>query len=206
MSIKLQPSQLRAIKSYVQSSPEMLSLEEKIEEIQASTQGFTFQLNGILRANLQLVKNSKALVERLDTCFAENRIKKDLVVYRVCNYREMLKTLRGNKYVDNGYMSTSKNITDTQKFYQNPSYEYEPAFLTISIPEGSEVLDLEDIKGFDNDTSEGEILFRRKSLFTVKINAELPTADQYEIMGRENISKFELYRVIELAFDRYLAL
>lgn len=206
MKIELQPSQLRAVKSYVQSSPEMLSIEEKIEEIQASAQGFTFQLNGILRANLQLVKNSKTLVECLDTCFAGNRINTDLIVYRVCNYREMLKTLRGDNYIDIGYMSTSKNISDTQKFYQNPSFDYEPAFLTINIPAGSEVLNVDDIKDFDNSTYEGEILFRRKSLFTVKINTELPTADQSEIMGRQTILKFKSFRVIELKFDRYLTL
>jgi len=204
MKIELQPSQLRAIKSYVQSSSEILSKEEKIEEIEVSTQGFTFQLNGILRANLKLVKNSNTLVECLDTCFAENRTDKDLLVYRVCNYREMLKTLREDKYIDYGYMSTSKNIGDTQKFYQDPYFEYEPAFLTISIPKGSEVLDVDNIIDFDNNTYEGEILFKRKSLFTVKINTELPTATLGEIMGRETILKFNFLRVIELSFDRYL--
>lgn len=204
MSIELQPSQLRAIKSYVQSSSEILSIEEKIEEIELSTQGFTFQLNGILRANLQLVKNSKTLVECLDTCFAENRINQDLVVYRVCNYREMLKTFRDGRYIDYGYMSTSKNISDTQKFYQDPSFDYEPAFLTISIPTGSEVLDVDIIKDFDNNTYEGEILFKRQSLFSVNINTELPTTDLSEIMGRENILKFNSLRIIELNFERYL--
>ena len=204
MSIELQPAQLRAIKSYVLSSQDHLLPDESMANIEVSTTGLTFSLNGILRAQLQLTNNSKALVDRIDECFTDHKIGEEQIVYRVCNYREMMKTLRDNNYIDYGYMSTSKNIDDTQRFYQNASFVYQPAFITITIPFDSEVIDLECIDGFENDTYEGEILFKREALFTVLTDIELPTRGLEDIMGREMTTLHDTLRVLELQFVRYL--
>lgn len=205
MSIELTTSQLRAIKSYVLSSTEHLIVEEKILNLEVSTIAFTFQLNGILRANLQLAKNTQVFIDQLDSSFNHHHISEKKIVYRVCNYQEMLKTLTECKYLDYGYMSSSENINDTQKFYQNPTFGYLPALLTIHIPQGAEVLDLNNIKDFDNNTYEHEILFKRNSLFNVVKNQLVATATLEEIVGKETKSSFESIRVIELNFERYLS-
>src|SRR5579862_5858667 len=150
------------LQSYVNCSVDNLNPDQTFTTINLiATTGFTFQLNASLRANLQMSGNVIRFLEELDGAFNECETDQDLIVYRVCNYREMLRYLNQNTYLDLGYMSTSKSVGVTERFYQDPSFGYEPAFIKINISAGKKVLELGDIENFDNDTYEDEVLIKR---------------------------------------------
>jgi hypothetical protein len=168
-----------------------------------STTGFTFQLNSILRANLAL-GNIDPYLRELDSAFNGNTTTEPLIVYRAFNYQEMLRYISDDRYVDLGYISTSKNIDSTHSFYQKPTLGYVPAFITITIPVGSNVLEVDEIIGFDNTTYESEILIKRKSIFNIITNELLPTKGLENSIGKETVEDFNVIRVLTMEFVNYL--
>lgn len=165
--ININPEQITAIKAYVSSSTDSFIEEEKIETFDLPSNSFTFQLNAILRANLNLSPKVNKYLSTLDSAFLNQQTGDEQTVYRGCNYQEMLRYLMNGHYLDLGYMSSSKSTDGTERFFETQKIGYKPAFLKIHIPPQSNVLDLEMINDFDNSTYEGEILFKRKSYFEV---------------------------------------
>lgn len=196
--------QIKAIQAYVDCSVDGLIDFETTKALNLSTTGFSFQLNGILRANLLLTPEINLYLTQIDSAFDNHSITESLTVYRVCNYQEMIRYLTNDKYFDFGYMSTSKVAETTQQFYQGPNLGYLPAFIKFEIPPTSKVLDLENINGYDNTTYEGEVLIKRKSQFDVICNEEVETTDNLlEIIGRQTQVDFKTMRFLELKFIKY---
>lgn len=202
MPIILNQSQNHAVQAYVNSNPTIFEQPIDNEIFRIGAVGFTFSLNSILRANIPLLNINPYLME-LDSAFVEHRIEQPLTVYRVCNYLEMIRYIRGDSYVDLGYMSTSMNSEVTHRFFSPVSIGCFPAFITIRIPEGSNVLPLNGIVDFDNTTYEDEVLIKRNSIFTITRNELVRTTGLDNLIGRENVEAFTEIRLMELGFTRY---
>lgn len=196
--IELSDEQKNSVEAYVRSNT------ENIDSINLPVRGFTFQLNTLLRANLDLGNQMNQFINSLDSAFANSSIQENITVYRVCNYLEMIRYIQGTNFVDFGYMSTARGIGTTHRFYQQPAYGYYPAFITINIPANSNVLDLDRIAGFDNTTYESEILIKRKSLFEITTNQIVATETLLETIGMEAQCDFQEIRVLEMNFIRYI--
>ncbi|MEW5677555.1 ADP-ribosyltransferase [Flavobacterium enshiense] len=202
--ININPEQIIAIKVYVNSSTDSFTEEEKIEAFDLSTNGFTFQLNAILRANLNLSSKVNKYLSTLDSAFSNQQTTVQQTVYRGCNYQEMLRYLMNGHYLDLGYMSTSKSADSTEKFFQTQNIGYKPAFLKIHIPSQSNVLDLEMINDFDNSTYEDEILFKRKSLFEVIENRTVGLNYLLEEFDFKLNQDYDEIQFLELRYSRNL--
>ena len=202
--IKLTQNQRKKIGAYVYSNQDLLPQKKVLKTFELNTTPFTIQLNSILRANLATVNIEKFLND-FDNAFNQYQTTEPITVYRVFNYQEMLRYLMNNSYLDLGYMSTSKDIENTQRFYEKPKVGYFPAFLTINIPVGTNILVLDNIYNFDNVTYENEILIKRKACFDVIIDKEIESNGLEEIIGKININFFQTIRVLELNFVRYLS-
>lgn len=202
--IQLQEEENKAVKAYVHSSIEEFSEVSNIENITLGHSAFTFQLNAALRANLQLNNETNNYITQLDNAFQNHQIVDDIIVYRACNYLEMFRYIRGTDYIDLGYMSTSKLISSIHSFFEKPAIGYYPAFLTITIPRGSNALDLDKINDFDNTTYENEVLLKRKSCFEILIHKQVSTATLQDCIGVETQQDFETIYVLELRFIKYL--
>ncbi len=201
--INLNPNQNQAVQSYVRSSPSFLTRSNENEVFELSTIGFTYQLNSILRANLEF-RNIGPYLRELDSAFNENITTEPITVYRACNYQEMLRYISTHSYVDLGYMSTSKNIESTHGFLQQPMLGSFPAFITITIPAGSNVLEVDEIIDFDNTTYENEVLIKRKSRFNIIQNELVTTNGLEDLIGRENVENFDTIRVLNMEFAGYI--
>jgi hypothetical protein len=100
-------------------------------------------------------------------------------------------------------MSTTIEPENTQGFYQNQTFGYFPAFLKINIPIGTNVLPLDSIANYQNNTYENEILIKRKAIFQVLDNREIETNTNEELFGKENIEQIPRIRILEMNFIRY---
>lgn len=202
--IQLQEEENKAVKAYAHSSIEEFSEISNIENITLAPTGFTFQLNAALRANLQLSNETIGYITQLDHAFQNHQIAEDIIVYRACNYLEMFRYINGTSYIDLGYMSTSKLTSSIYNFFEKPKIGYQPAFLTIIIPAGSNVLDLDKINDFDNTTYENEILLKRKSVFDILFHTKVSTETLQDVIGIEVQQDFDALYVLELRFRNYL--
>lgn len=200
--IELENRQIQLVKAYVSSSQNELTENLRLASFELSTNHFTYQLNSILRASLE-TENIENLLTELDNAFTNYQTEEEFTVYRVCNYKEMLRYLESDRYFDLGYMSTSTNIENTQAFYQNLSYGYFPALLRINIPIGTNVLLLDNIDNFENNTYESEVLIKRKAIFDVVSNTRIETRDYEDWISRENIEEHQFINYIEMNFNRY---
>jgi hypothetical protein len=201
-NINLAPIQKSTVQSYVNSSPNPFTVTN-IESINLSVQGFTFQFNGALRANLE-IDNMSSFIRELDNAFIQSQLLHPITVYRVCNYQEMLWTLNNNKYIDYGYMSTSKSSVTVQRFFEDPKYGYFPALLTIKIPKGANVIEIDKIIDFENTTYEDEVLIKRRAKFDVISNEDIPTKNLEKRIGKSMVEKYESIRILEMNFIEYL--
>lgn len=203
--IQLNENQSKAIKTYVHSSNDD-SFALASTNISLNQSEFTFQLNGVLRANLGLGIETNNYLKILDSAFQNHTIDNDLTVYRAFNYLEMIRYINNGNYLDLGYMSTSKSTFSIQSFFETPTFGYAPAFLKIFIPAGSSVLDLNIIEGFDNNTYEDEVLLRRKSFFEILSLDEVTTVSLENQIGKEIQTDFPNIFSLSLRFLRYFPL
>ena len=203
--IRLQINQKSAVEAYLLSSIEEFSKLSKNEHIILNKSGFSFQLNGALRAGLLLNQGSNEFCKMLDSAFNSYTTSENITVYRVCNYKEMLRYIENNKYFDLGYMSTSKSTQPILRFFENPKIGYSPAFLTISIPAGSNILILDYIEDLDNTTYEEEILIKRNSMFEIISRDEIESKEIEEHIGAEICDMYNKITRIELKFLTYLS-
>jgi hypothetical protein len=202
----MQETQKSAIETYVHSSVEEFTLLSKVDQIGLDNTAFTFQLNSALRAGIALNKETNNFCNLLDSSFNNDYVTtEDFIVYRAFNYKEMLRYIQGGTYIDLGYMSTSKSTQPVQSFFESPKIGYFPAFLKITIPASSIVLDLDNIEGFDNTTYEEEILIRRNSLFEIVSCEEVNSREFIKQIGLEVSEIYERIMVIELRFLNYLS-
>jgi hypothetical protein len=204
-NIKLQDNQKSAIETYVHSSIEEFSKLSKIDHIVLDKTGFTFQINGVLRAGLSLAKESEDFCLLLDSAFGDYTTTEDIIVFRASNYKEMLRYIEGDRYFDLGYMSTSKSTESIQRFFENPKIGYSPVFLKITIPSGSNVLDLNSIVDFNNTTYEQEILIKRNSIFKIISLKEIESNEIQEYIGLEVCETLKKITTMELIFVKYLS-
>lgn len=203
-TILLPEYQRKAVEAYVISSNDIFSEITDTNSIALSKEGFTFQLNSLLRAGLAGNKSTMSYCEYLDDAFNGHNLTEGITVFRACNYQEMLRYIQNNRYFDPGYMSTSKSTSSVQRFFETPKLGYYPAFLTIEIPSGSNVLDLNNIQQFDNNTYEDEVLLKRKSLFKIVTNKKIPTQELEDKIGREIQNNFESIFSLSLQLEKYL--
>lgn len=203
-SILLTENQRKAVEAYVISSNDIFSEITGTNGIALSQEGFTFQLNSLLRAGIAVNNRTMNYCEYLDSAFNSFGLTEDITVFRACNYQEMLRYIQSNKYFDPGYMSTSKSTSSVHRFFETPKLGYYPAFLTIKIPSGSNVLDLNNIQQFENNTYEDEVLLKRKSLFQIISTNEMTTQELEDKIGREIQDHFKSIFSLSLQFERYL--
>lgn len=201
--ITLNQNQNQAVQSYVKSNPSFLTRNVENDMFELSTTGFTFQLNAILRANLTL-GNLNPYLEELDGAFNRNITTELIIVYRAFNYLEMLRYISNDTYIDLGYMSTSKNIDSIHRFFQSPTLGYLPAFITISIPKESNVLEVDEIIDFDNTTYESEVLIKRKSMFKIISDEVKSTKGMEDSIGVDTVADFDQIRILTMDFIKYL--
>ncbi len=155
----------------------------------------------MLRSSIELTSIITEYIGILDSCFHKQQADKFMSVYRMCNYREMSRSIINGKYLDRGYLSSSTSIDELRKFVDGKKDTYEPALLKINIPLGTCVLDIERIVELDSD--EKEILFKRNSQFEINKNLE---NSKFESLSLDPIWSDELenFRFIEMDFDIYI--
>jgi hypothetical protein len=201
--INLSPAQVQKIAAYVHSMQDNLPLNERLSNEEIGTVGFTFQLNTILRAGISTPSIERFLVD-LDSAFNVFQTTETITVYRACNYLEMLPNLISNTFINLGYTSTSLDPEITQKYYEAPKENYFPAFLTINIPIGSNILILDNINNFVNNTYEEEVLFKRNAKFNININQEISTRGIENTIGKLNVEAFTTIQILEMKFIEYV--
>jgi hypothetical protein len=201
--INLSPAQVQKIAAYVHSTQDNLPANERLSNEEIGTVGFTFQLNSLLRTGNTTPNIERFLVD-LDSAFNGFQTTETITVYRACNYLEMLPNLINNTFINLGYTSTSLDPEVTQQFYEAPRVGYFPAFLTINIPIGSNVLLLDNINNFVNNTYEEEVLFKRNAEFRININHEIATTGLENTIGKINVEAFQTIRILEINFIGYI--
>ena len=212
MKIKLQLEQRLKVEAYSKSSIEGLSDFDKQTMLEAGIIHFAFDLNQILRTNSDIDKLINYL-QVFDSAFENYKtVDQTNTVYRVCNYLEMKQNLISDTYYDLGYMSTSENFEVPQSFFEAPRLGYLPAFISIEIPQGSNILFLDEIVEFDNTTYEKEVLFKRNAHFEVLSNIEyekefkdnvIDDLTILDIMGKVNFEDTPRIRILKMSFSHY---
>jgi hypothetical protein len=186
--------------AYIYNSDCGLYQQELKEAFSVRHTEFATQLNRILRAELD-TEILKDYLTDFDKLFESNGIEETLIVYRACNYLDMLPRLIDKKYSDLGYMSTSKELTCIHQFYSTCSNGYMPACLFITLPKGAKILKMDDINHIHNNTYEREVLIRRKSVFNIESNDEVSTGLR-NYMGEASNGCLAI-RLVKMKFEGY---
>ena len=136
--------------------------EELPESVQKSikhyTNGSYQNLNASLRKGVTLTRHQAVLAANLDTAINKSKLSKDCTIYRKIEaplsiFGPSIKV--GGVWVDNGYISTSKN----QAVWEGNIK------LTIDCKKGGRGID---VQALSLHTSEAEVLLPRGSLFKIK--------------------------------------
>ncbi len=201
--MELDHRQLSTIIAYATNSSDLLPTDLSAQCLNLNSTAFVFQLNNVLRGQVDImgVENYCSV---LDSCFEQNGSLKPSYVYRVCNYKEMLRYLTDTNYVDFGYISTSTNIEKAYGFFELPKAGYEPALLKIKLSQNTSTLVFDETIGTSNGNYESEVLIKRRSWFSVNMAGKMSKTRLFELVENPGIFIPEYSHYIEMDFISHL--